>query len=137
MMGLAQIKAEQDRAARSSARLHLTPIVLQKPGEIRNAPFLGTRVPKGWRLATYADVAPGMHDRRGFYGNDTDLGVLLFCDSTGWGSDNEPALSPDQRDAAIADIIASNPGLTFGFGIFEVGQMQLHLRVFVARKRGE
>lgn len=135
MMGLAQIEAESRRAARRSAEQHLLPLVLWSPDEITGAPFLGTRVPRGWRVATYADIDPKMALRKGFYGNNDSLGVLLFCDSGGWGSPSEPALTIDQMHAAIADIIASNRKATFGFGIYEVGQFQLHLRVFVKREQ--
>jgi hypothetical protein len=133
MMGLAQIEAESRRAARSSAQLHLMPLVVWEADEVTRAPFLGTRVPRGWRKATYDDIGQAMKSRKGFYGNDTDLGVMLFCDSGGWGGDDEPALSGRQMHLAVEDILESNKAVTFGFGIYEVGQFQLHLRVFVKR----
>ena len=132
MMGLADIERESRRAARSSAALHLMPLVVWTSEEVRHAPFLGTRVPKGWRVATYDDIGQEFKGRKGFYGTD-NLGVMLFCDASGFSGDDEPALSGPQMHAAVDAILASNTAVTFGFGIYEVGQFQCHLRVFVRK----
>ena len=135
MMGLAQIEAESRKAARSSAALHLMPLIAWRPDEVFAAPFLGTRVPKGWRLATYADIGEDMRERKGFYGSDA-LGVLLFVDMSGWGGEGEPALSRREVIDAVEAITTANLRLgkvTLGWGIYEVGQFQGHLRLFVKR----
>jgi hypothetical protein len=131
MMSLYQIEAESRKAARRSAAAHLTPLVVSDPSEVYHAPFIGNRVPRGWRPLKYTDLNPIVDIdtyRRGFYG-DNQMGILLFVDSGGWGSENEPALGKAGLATAIRDILAATDE-TVGFAIYEVGQFQCHLRAF-------
>ena len=142
MMSLVQIEAESRRAARRSAVAHQTPLVVSVPSEVFGAPFIGDRVPRGWRVLRYTDLTEDAHvdipvtaDRRGFYGDSDKLGILLFVDSSGWGGPNEPALGKEDVERAVSDILTLTPPyMTVGFAIYECGQFQAHLRVFVKRE---
>jgi hypothetical protein len=129
MMSLYQIEAESRRAARRSAAAHLSPLVVSDPSEVYGAPFIGNRVPRGWKPLKYSDLTTDLSNRRGFYGGDPTLGILLFVDSGGWGAEDEPALGKVGLAAAVRDILAATDE-TVGFAIYEVGQFQAHLRVF-------
>ena len=104
---------------------------MSDPSEVYGAPFIGDRVPRGWKPLKYSDLSPivRLRDRRGFYGSDDGLGILLFVDSGGWGAEDEPALGKRGLEAAVRDILAATDE-TVGFAIYEVGQFQAHLRVF-------
>lgn len=132
MMSLYQIEAESRKAARRSAATHLTPLVVSDPSEVYGAPFIGNRVPRGWKVLKYTDLNPIIDIstyRRGFYGDSDTLGILLFVDSSGWGADDEPALGKAGLEAAVRDILTATDE-TVGFAIYEVGQFQAHIRVF-------
>jgi len=132
VMSLAQIESESRKAARRSAAAGLTPLVVSDPSEVYGAPFIGDRVPRGWMPLMYADLKPESGittERRGFYGGDPGLGILLFVDSTGWGGSHEPALELAAVERAVVDILAATDE-TVGFAIYEVGEFQAHLRAF-------
>jgi hypothetical protein len=63
-------------------------------------PVLGTHRPPGWRMCN-----------------------TLFCDSSGFGLETEPALTPSQLQARL------KPG--YGYAVVEQGQFQLVLGEFV------
>lgn len=65
-------------------------------------PFLGDYIPEGWVLI------------------DTH-----FCDASGFGQDDEPALSARQFRRIILDRIAENSGT--GWAITEAGQFQVYV----------
>jgi len=132
MMSLEAIRAESNAAARRSARQGLTPLVVWDPEEVFGAPFLGTRVPRGWRVLRYDDLPDDFGDRHGFYGND-DLGVLLFADASGFGSEGEPALTRNGLLRAVEDILNARTDLTIGWAVYEAGQFQVHVRPLVKR----
>lgn len=143
MMGLAQIEAESRKAARRSAAAKQEPLVLYAVDDVFGAPFIGDRVPRGWSVLRYTDLTDPvlrgtgpwpLEYRRGFYGDNERLGILLFVDSSGWGGPGESALDMPAIKQAVADILAAAPaGYTIGWAIYEVGQFQAHLRVFKKR----
>ena len=71
----------------------------------RSFPNLGDYVPKGWRMTK-----------------------TLFCDHSGFGAPNEPALTRDQLMEELRGDIAK--GNEYGYGVIEVSQFQLVLGVF-------
>jgi len=108
-----QIQAESDEAAKEAARENMESYVPFDLKEIENYPpfrfpTLGNYIPKGW--------------------NKVDE---LFCDASGFGSDNEPALSPDQLRKKLLSL--ETTGKQYGYGITRIGQFQLYLGVFEKR----
>jgi len=69
-------------------------------------------------LGDYADEIDDEHERV----------ETLFCDSSGFGSPNEPALTQEQLDGKVKELLGEHDELLFG--IVEVGQFQLHLGVW-------
>lgn len=91
---------------------------------------LGTVSDKGGfpNLGDFADDVDGTFERL-----DT-----LFCDSSGWGSASDPALTQEQLEKTVGELLDIHEELLFG--IVEVGQFQLHLGVWksqAARPEGE
>lgn len=58
--------------------------------------------------------------------------TTLFCDKTGMGAPDEPALTPDQlKEKLHAAVLLAIPfGRTVGFAIVEEGQFQVKVGVF-------
>lgn len=119
-MSLETIRDLANEQARKAAREKRKPYAIFDEAELNafgtNAvpfpfPNLGTYVPKGWRLVEQ-----------------------LFCDSTGWGSDREPALSARQLKEKLREHIRA--GNKYAYAITECGQFQLYLGVFEKTKRG-
>lgn len=116
MMSLATIEYLSREAGRTASQKGLFPYVPIHEDEIKTYPpfpfpNLGDHRPKGWKLV------------------DT-----LFCDSSGWGADDEPALSEKQLVAKLLELQGSDK--TYGYGIIEAGQFQLQLGVFERTKYG-
>ena len=80
-----------------------------KEGGRRGFPFpnLGTYVPEGWEITEES----------------------FFVDSSGMGADDEPALTIEQFNAELLELV-NRDGLTIGLAISEVGQFQLHVSVY-------
>jgi len=102
-------------SAAKAAQSRLEPIVFEKedlyqfPKHLRKEfPDLGDFRPKGWKLLD--DPKP------------------LFCDHSGWGSPNEPALTLEQLGFKLFDLHTEHPD--YGYGIIEISQFQLYLGVF-------
>jgi len=51
-----------------------------------------------------------------------------FCDATGMGSDDEPALSPEQVKAKLRETFVHHP--EYSYAVVEAGQFQVYLGVF-------
>ena len=131
------IRDMQTTAAREAARKHRVPYVVWPQDQLDRFPFpfLGTYVPKGWRHLTHAEGGVSQSDH-GIYGNDH---LLLFCDNSGWGADDEPALSRSQAIATIKAISAhayKEHGLTVGWAIEEAGQFQVNLAAYAKPEEG-
>lgn len=93
-------------AAAQASQDDLIPFVVYRE-DLNTRPFpfpdLGDYRPPGWELV------------------DT-----YFCDSSGLGAPDEPAMS----QAQLVDKLEENIGKGYGYGIIEVGQFQLYLGVF-------
>ena len=78
-------------------------------GHLRGIPFIGDRNPRGFTPLRDEDGAI----------------VELFCDSSGWGSEDEPALT--QR-GFLEKVREFGPG--HAYAISEAGQFQVYVRVY-------
>ena|SRR5579872_1588999 len=110
MKSLALIERENKQAAREASRKGKKPYVIFEAAEIETMPpfpfpMIGDLRPKGWTL------------------KDT-----LFVDASGFGADNEAALSVSQLLAKLRELYAENS--SFGYALIEVGQFQAYLGVF-------
>jgi hypothetical protein len=111
MWSLEVINYLNNEQAKKARRQHKEPYV-STLNEIENFPpfpfpNLGPFVPPGWEQVEDA---------------------VWFADSSGWGRDDEPALSVRQLKDELRRYIEENPG--HGFGIIEAGQFQLYLAAF-------
>ena len=101
MMGLDEIirmnKEAEERAVRESVKLFRAK--RDRDPNVKSAPFIGDHRPKGWRLVK-----------------------KYFVDSSGFGAENEPALTFNQ--------FVSNVKLGYGYAIIEQGQFQVYIGEF-------
>jgi hypothetical protein len=102
-------------ACRKAAKTGMLPYVPLHEDEIDAFPpfpfpFLGDYRPTGWKLVEE-----------------------LFCDSSGFGASDEPALSVEQLKRKLTELQRTE-GKAYGYGIIEAGQFQLYLGVFERRK---
>jgi hypothetical protein len=110
MMDLGTIRAMADKAARAAARAKKVPYVPFNEAEVNALvnfpfPFLGTYVPKGWKLVEE-----------------------LFCDSSGFGAEDEPALTIRGTKEKMKERMAEEG--TFGYAVLAAGQFQVTVGVF-------
>jgi hypothetical protein len=118
------IRDMSDKAAREAARKGKRPFVFYNEESVNGPPwpfpFVGDYVAKGWE--------PYIEDGEP---------LQLFADSSGFGGDNEPALSTRQLTIAIKRVMAdaAKAGVTVGFALTQVGQFQAYIGVFA--KKGE
>ena len=63
-----------------------------------------------------------------WYGFKILKGGELWCDSSGFGAENEPALTVSQFADVVSKLVKENPHL--GFGLYSTGQFQAGVRVF-------
>lgn len=111
MMSAEQIAYESDKAARVAARQGKRPYVPWNLEELDTYPpfpfpFIGSFSPPGW---TEIDSA--------------------FVDSSGFGQDDEPALSASQFKHWLAAQLAAHPGV--GFAVTAAGEFQVYVAAFV------
>jgi hypothetical protein len=115
MMSLAVIQQLSDAQARKAARVKRRPYVpfdVEEVDRMETFPFpnIGSYKPAGWRKV--AD---------------------WFVDKTGWGAEDEPALTLNQFRAAVREWVEKHPG--DGFAITEEGQFQIYVSAFRKRSR--
>jgi hypothetical protein len=118
MFSLEVIIHLNNEAAREARRKKKEPHV-PTPEEIENfppfpLPHLGPFMPPGWEQVEDA---------------------VWFADSSGWGRNDEPALSVGQLKEALRQYAVENPG--HGFGITEAGQFQCHVAAYRPIAAGE
>jgi len=114
MMSPATIRALSDEAARKAARAKKQPYVFFDDDEVTRVfaqegrapiPFIGSYKPKGWSKVEE-----------------------LFCDSSGLGRDDEPALSFQQFEAKVREYLAKDG--VYGFAVTEAEQFQVYVGVY-------
>ena len=119
MMSPATIAAMSRAAVRRSRAAGLLPRVVEEDDlrmtdealldHLRGIPFIGDRNPRGF------------HPLR-----DEDGQIVeLFCDSSGWGSEGEPALT---TRGFLEKVREFGPG--HAYAISEAGQFQVYVRVY-------
>ena len=119
MMSPATIASMSRAAVRRSRAAGLLPRVVEEDdlrmtdegllGHLRGIPFIGDRNPRGF------------HPLR-----DEDGQIVeLFCDSSGWGSEGEPALT---TRGFLEKVREFGPG--HAYAISEAGQWQCYIRVY-------
>ena len=113
MMSIEQVRAESNKRARIARRLGLESWAPIDADEVLcwgrcPIPFLGSYVPEGWELI-----------------DD------FFVDSSGLGSDDEPALTYSRFKKLAAKRVTDQPGV--GFAITEAGECQVYVGVYQRR----
>jgi hypothetical protein len=122
MLGLKEIIAEGQEAERKARKLKLEPIALKSPvtvDSIRKMPFLGDLD----RTHNYYQVNVQRYLPNYPY-------KWFFVDSSGFGRDDESALSVTKFVDTLNTLIKEH-GNIFGIGIAESGQFQVHIALYV------
>lgn len=141
MFSSATIRSMSDRAAREAAHAHRAPCVLYSAAtvaaDIVGLPFLGDYCPKSWTPLIWTDLeALDMGDEGGQA--ETDEPVELLVDSSGYGSEYEPALSRRQTERRLITLLEAveGKGWTLGAAVSEAGQFQCYIRIYRRLPRG-
>jgi len=114
MMSASQMNRMADDAAKRAKRNGLKPVPYPLGDHAPAIPFLGDYVPKGYRRVDAPNPPRLMGCEDGY----------LFVDASGWGADDEPALTQAQFQAYAE----AHPGLLFG--VTEAGQFQVVVGVY-------
>jgi len=112
MMSLDTIRSYNREYAARAAQEGLEPFVYFDVDELHSEPgfpfpHIGDHRPEGWELV----------DRH-------------FVDASGFGADDEPALSVGQFTRLVEDRIENTPGTFVGWAIIEAGQFQVWVGEF-------
>jgi hypothetical protein len=96
-----EMQAENDEHYRKAKKAKAQPYIAKTDGDegVFKMPFLGVYLPKGWELSE-----------------------KYFVDSSGWGSEGEPALTAKQFLAHVKK--------GYGYSIREAGQFQVYVNEF-------
>jgi hypothetical protein len=122
-------KAERDSRARGDVPTLVTETMLGSLNvHLRNIPFLGERVPRGWkRVAAHTlDDGKAKHALVPWFGDNEREYVQV--DSSGFGAIGEPALTMGEFFDWVHD-----RGAGYGYAIVEVGQFQVVVGVYQQR----
>jgi hypothetical protein len=119
MTSIQRIQQLADEAGATAEDKGLEPHVFEHDYEFeRIPPFpfpnLGSYLPEGWRVV------------------DEDVQEELFADSSGFGAEDEPALSVTQLLDKLRELFAAHPD--WGYGLTTVGQFQVNIGVFEPAK---
>ena len=113
MMHPSEIRRMSDEAAKKAAEENQTPYVFYDENEVEG--------PGPFPFPSIGDYEPPNWER---------VGDDLMCDSSGFGSPGELALTANQLKAKIKELIGEHEEETIGFAITEVGQFQVYVGVF-------
>ena len=136
MMSASAIQHLQDEATEMAAQESMSPMPLWDENtvmdDVRRSPSVGEYVHPEWQPASYQDFENCLEDAS-YACYDQDPGIWVFCDSSGFGSPGEPALTFRQLVKMLERCVvrAGEMGLTLGTTIVEEGQFQIHLGLFV------
>jgi hypothetical protein len=113
MLSIEYIEQEELKAAQRAAKEHKLPFVYWDKSEVEKRipfpfPVLGNYIPKGW-----------------------DRIDELFCDSSGFGTEDEPALSVNGLIQKIEDYIDEYSEKTVGFALTQCGEFQTYVGVYL------
>lgn len=136
------IRQMSDEAAAKAKRKGVQPMKLMTVeaafNRMRQSPFVGDYVPKGWRPMKRSELASSAllvkHLWKPWRDSDSDESpVYFFVDNSGMGRDDELALSGSQTKLVAEELakLAAATEKTIGTALVEVGQFQAVLGVFV------
>jgi hypothetical protein len=113
MLSLEYIEQEELKAAKRAARENKLPFVYWDATEVEKRipfpfPILGSYIPKGWQRIDE-----------------------LFCDSSGFGDENEPALTSEELIRDIKEYIRWYAGRSVGFALTRCGEFQVYVGVYL------
>ena len=138
MMDLETIKYLNKKAGKQAREDDLEPKVLSydeivelEEGSIepiRSIPNLGTHIPSGWKKINVNNLKDKLDLPSWWYSSKILPRGELWCDSSGFGASDEPALNTLQLIKVISRLFKNKPGL--GFGLYSTGQFQAGVRVF-------
>lgn len=133
MMSLSMIESITRSAARKAAKEKKLPVMFSqrmidamRGGDYSRfgiVPFLGTHLPKGWKRVSLQPEADA--GERGVYMGDNKGFGAYFVDASGFGGENEPALSVRQ--------FANKLSPDFAYAIVEAGQFQVKIGVYAIK----
>ena len=105
MIGRHTIEELRQYATDKAKNLKLEPYIAKTDGdiEVRNCPNLGDYLPKGWTITN-----------------------TYFVDSSGFGADDEPALTFGQ--------FLNKVRAGYGYAIYEAGEFQVYIREYKKEK---
>ena len=108
MRAIEEIMAESDEHYRKAKKAKAQPYIAKTDGDegVFKMPFLGVYLPKGWELAQ-----------------------TLFVDSSGFGAENEPALTVKKFLATVKK--------GYGYSLRSAGQFQVWINEFKREEKDE
>ena len=128
MLSAQTIRDMSDYAAYRAAEEGHEPLAVWSDDDLPHLPFLGEYVPRGYRVATWADMRS--RPRNETWGDD-DNPAYTLVDASGFGSVNEPALTYPE----LADYVAEN-GQCY-WAIVETGQFQVVVAAYIQDNSSE
>ena len=95
---------------------------------LKDIPDFGHYRPQGWKRFNVKDIKSKLTHQYKIYDGNKNHGTL-FCDASGFGRSDEPAMTLYECLETIQELNYIRPGL--GYGIVRTGQFQIDLGVFV------
>lgn len=114
------IKKVKDKSVRTFSQNEIDNLLKGDEGKILELPIILEYIPKGWEKYSLRQEA--LESKRGIYMDDNQGFGAFFVDSTGYGKENEPALTLQEFIKRL------KPG--FGYGIIDSGRFQVKIGVF-------
>ena len=138
MMDLQTIISLNKKAGKQAREDDLEPKVLNSDdihnlnlgdiSSISDIPYLGTHIPSGCKKFDVNKLKDKLDLPSWWYSSKILPRGELWCDSSGFGESDEPALNTLQLIKVISRLFKNKPGL--GFGLYSTGQFQVGVRVF-------
>ena len=123
MLSPQTIRDMQDYAAYEAAEFGRVPLAVWHDEDLPHLPFLGGYVPRGYRVATWAEMSDRTRNS-GHYDAD-DEPVHILVDGSGWGRSDEAALTLPE----LADYVRDNGQCHWA--IVEAGQFQVVVAAYI------
>lgn len=94
---------------------------------LRDIPDLGHYRPQGWKRFNIIEIKNKLKHKYKILNNNKNHGTL-FCDASGFGCNDEPAMTVYECLETIQELDHIKKNL--GYGIVRTGQFQIELGVF-------